>query len=37
MSSAINYITLDDIEAHEAVIQQVVEDEKREKEIMIVN
>ena len=37
---AINYITLDDIEAHasyEAAMQQVVEDEKREKETMIVN
>jgi hypothetical protein len=32
MSSAIDYITQDEIEAHKAAMQRVVEDEKREQE-----
>jgi len=32
MSSVINYITQDEIDAHEAAMQRVVEDEKREQE-----
>ena len=32
MSSVINYITQDEIEAHEAAMQRVVENEKREQE-----
>jgi hypothetical protein len=32
MSSGIEYITQDEIEEHEATMQRVVEDEKREQE-----